>query len=224
MKLGDFEIHAVSDGTFQLDGGQMFAVVPKVLWEKKIPADAQNRINFGLTCLVIRTGKVNILVETGIGDKFDAKATAIYGVQHSKSLPDELLKLGLGVQDIDIVINTHLHFDHCGWNLREEGGELVPTFPRARYLVQRGEWEDALHPTERNRASYLDRFFAAAKPQTEFLDGDTEIVPGVKVEIGAGAHAVYAMRSGGVRGRHGVLSLRPGSHQRSSAVSVDDQF
>lgn len=186
MKLGAFNIHAVSDGSFMLDGGQMFAVVPKTLWERRIPSDARNRIRLGLTCLLIQTGRQNILVETGIGDKLDAKHNDIYGVDHSRLLPEELKKLGLDLRDIDIVINTHLHFDHCGWNVRRENGRLVATFPRARYLVQRGEWEDATHPTERNRASYREEFFAAAEPQTEFLDGDTEIVPGVRAEIGMG--------------------------------------
>jgi len=186
MKLGAFDLHAISDGTFQLDGGQMFAVVPKVLWEKRISADERNRIRLGLNCLLIRTGRHNILVETGIGDKFEAKFNDIYGVDHCKSVPAELQKLNLQPQDIDIVINTHLHFDHCGWNVRSENGKLVPTFPRARYFVQRGEWEDAHHATERNRASYVERFFAAAEAQTEFLDGEAEIVPGVQVEIGAG--------------------------------------
>jgi len=186
MKLGAFELHAFSDGTFQLDGGQIFSVVPKVLWEKRIPADHRNRIRLGLTCLVIQTGRHNILVETGIGDKFDAKYNEIYGVDHSQTLPGELRKLQLEPRDIDIVINTHLHFDHCGWNVRSENGKLVPTFPRARYFVQRGEWQDAFQPTERNRASYIEHFFAAAEAQTEFLDGDAEIVPGVRVEVGAG--------------------------------------
>jgi len=186
MKLGAFRIHALSDGTFQLDGGQMFSIVPKALWEKRIPADARNRIRIGLTCLLIQTGRHNILVETGIGDKFDAKYNEIYGVDHSRTLPDELRKLQLEPQDIDIVINTHLHFDHCGWNVRSENGKLVPTFPRARYFVQRGEWEDAFHTTERNRASYVEDFFAPAEAQTEFLDGDAEIVPGVQVEVGKG--------------------------------------
>ena len=186
MKFGKFDLHIVSDGTFLLDGGQMFSVVPKVLWEKKIPADSRNRIRLGLISLLIQTGRENILVETGIGDKFDAKFSEIYGVDHSRTLPGELEKLHLTPADIDIVINTHLHFDHCGWNVRRENGSLVPTFPRARYYVQRGEWEDAHHATERNRASYLEQFFAAAERQTEFLDGDTEIVPGVRVEVGAG--------------------------------------
>lgn len=186
MKLGGFEIHAISDGSFVLDGGQMFAVVPKALWEKRVTADAQNRIRLGLTCLLIRTGSKNILVETGIGDKFDAKYVQIYGVDHATTLPGELRKLGLAPEDIDIVINTHLHFDHCGWNVRRDGGKLAPTFPRAQYFIQRGEWEDAHQANERNRASYVQEFFAAAAAQTEFLNGDAEIVPGVRVEVGAG--------------------------------------
>ena len=186
MKLGAFNIHAISDGYFHLDGGQMFAVVPKVLWEKRIPADERNRIPLGLNSLLIQTGSENILVETGIGDKFDAKYSEIYGIVHSHNLPDELRRLGLELNDIDIVINTHLHFDHCGWNVRSDQGKLVPTFPRARYIIQRGEWEDAHHATERNRASYLETFFEPAGNQTEFVEGDTEIVPGVRVEVGAG--------------------------------------
>jgi len=186
MKLGAFKVHAVSDGFFHLDGGQMFSVVPKVLWEKRIPADHRNRLKLGLTSLVIQTGRENILVETGIGDKFDAKYSEIYGIEHASNLPDELRKIGLAPDDIDIVINTHLHFDHCGWNVRNDGGKLVPSFPRARYLIQRGDWEDAHHATERNRASYLESFFEPALGQTEFLDGDTEIVPGVRVEVGPG--------------------------------------
>jgi glyoxylase-like metal-dependent hydrolase (beta-lactamase superfamily II) len=186
MKLGSFHLDTVSDGEFLLDGGQMFSVVPKALWQKKCGADARNRIRISLNCLLIHTGRHNILVETGIGDKFDAKFGDIYGVDHSRRLPDELRKLGLDLEDIDIVINTHLHFDHCGWNVRCADGKLVPTFPRAKYFVQRGEWEDAHNPTERNRASYIKDFFAAAEAQTELLDGDAEIVPGVRVEVAAG--------------------------------------
>ena len=183
MKFGKFDLHIISDGTFTLDGGQMFGVVPKALWEKRIPADARNRIRLGLVCLLIQTGRENILVETGIGDKLDAKARDIYGINHTQTLPEELRKLGLKLTDIDIVINTHLHFDHCGWNVRRDGAKLVAAFPRARYLIQRGEWEEAQRPNERNRASYLDYFFAAAEAQTTFLDGDTEVVPGVRVEV-----------------------------------------
>ncbi len=183
MQLGDFEIFALSDGTFVLDGGQMFGVVPKVLWEKKLPADSRNRVRLGLTCLLVRTGRHKVMIETGIGDKLDQKLADIYGVEKSMTLPAGLREHGLAPEDIDIVINTHLHFDHCGWNTRCDRSRLVPTFPRARYYVQRGEWEHALCPTERDRASYMPEFFLAAEPQTDFLNGDAEIVPGVRVEV-----------------------------------------
>jgi glyoxylase-like metal-dependent hydrolase (beta-lactamase superfamily II) len=186
MKLGAFEIHALSDGTFGLDGGQMFGVVPKVLWERKLPADECNRVRMGLTCLLVKTGKYNVLIETGIGDKFDAKHREIYNIDHSSRLPDELSRHGLGLDDIDIVINTHLHFDHCGWNTRREGEQIVPTFPKARYFMQRAEWEHALHPSERDRASYLEEWFTSAEPQTVFVEGAREIVPGVQVELAPG--------------------------------------
>lgn len=186
MKLGAFEIYALSDGTFGLDGGQMFGVVPKVLWEKKLPADERNRVRLGLTCLLVRTGKYNVLIETGIGDKFDAKRTEIYNIDHSPSLLDDLSRHGLSVEDVDIVINTHLHFDHCGWNTRREGTEIVPTFSKARYFMQREEWEHALHPNERDKASYIEEWFAPAEPQTVFVEGACEIVPGIRVELAPG--------------------------------------
>jgi glyoxylase-like metal-dependent hydrolase (beta-lactamase superfamily II) len=183
MKLGDFELTVFSDGTFALDGGQMFGVVPKPLWEKKLPADARNRVRLALTCLLVGTGKHNILIETGIGNKFDHKFVDIYDIEKSTTLPADLKKAGLRPEDIDIVINTHLHFDHCGWNTRREGGKVIPTFPRARYFVQAGEWEHASHPTERDRASYVSEFFRPAETQTELLEGNEEIIPGVRVEV-----------------------------------------
>jgi len=183
MKLGEFEMFALSDGSMALDGGQMFGVVPKPLWEKKLPADARNRVRLGLTCLLVRTGKYNTLIETGIGDKFSTKYADIYRIEHPTTLPADLKKHGLSLADIDIVINTHLHFDHCGWNTRRENGKVVPTFPRARYFIQQGEWEHALHPTERDRASYVEEFFGPTEPQLEKLRGDQEIVPGIRVEV-----------------------------------------
>ncbi|MFB3923562.1 MAG: MBL fold metallo-hydrolase [Terriglobia bacterium] len=186
MKLGKFELRVLSDGTFALDGGQMFGVVPKPLWEKKLPADARNRVRLGLNCLLVQTGLHNVLIETGIGEKFDAKYSDIYGIEKTTTLPDELKKAGLELRDIDIVINTHLHFDHCGWNTRRENGRIVPTFPRARYFIQHGEWEHALHPTERDQASYVLEFFRPAEAQTEFLEGSREIIPGIRVEVTPG--------------------------------------
>jgi glyoxylase-like metal-dependent hydrolase (beta-lactamase superfamily II) len=186
MKLGDFEIHRLSDGTFALDGGQMFGVVPKVLWEKKIPADSRNRIKLGLNSILVRTGRENVIIETGIGENFDRKFADIYAVDHSTTLLGDLQRHELRPADIDIVINSHLHFDHCGWNARRDGDRIIPTFPRARYYVQRGEWEHAIKPNERDRASYIEGFFRAAEPQTVLLDGDQEVVPGIRVQVASG--------------------------------------
>jgi glyoxylase-like metal-dependent hydrolase (beta-lactamase superfamily II) len=186
MKLGDFEIQPLSDGTFALDGGQMFGVVPKVLWERKIPADSRNRVKLGLNSILVRTGRENIVIETGIGENFDRKFADIYAVDRSLNLLGDLERHGLRPDDIDIVINSHLHFDHCGWNARRDGDSLVPTFSRARYYVQRGEWEHAVTPNERDRASYIEAFFGAAGPQTVLLDGDREIVPGIRVQVTPG--------------------------------------
>jgi len=183
MRLGTFELTPLSDGTLALDGGQMFGVVPKPLWEKKIPADTRNRVRLGLNCLLVRTEKHHVLIETGIGDKFEPKYTDIYGIEKPTTLLAELRKVGLAPNDIDLVINTHLHFDHCGWNTRREHGKTLPTFSRARYCIQREEWEHALHPTERDAASYVTEFFRPAEAQTDFLEGDQEIVPGIRVEV-----------------------------------------
>jgi len=183
MKIGEFELQALSDGIFALDGGQMFGVVPKPLWERRARADERNRVQLSLTCLLIRAGRQNILVETGIGDKFDARFEDIYGVEHPPTLLAGLREVGLEPKDIHIVINTHLHFDHCGWNTRRLNGKTVPTFPRARYVIQRGEWQRAVNPNERERGSYLEEFFQPAESQTEFLDGDVEIEPGIRLEV-----------------------------------------
>jgi glyoxylase-like metal-dependent hydrolase (beta-lactamase superfamily II) len=183
MKLGKFEISVLSDGTFALDGGQMFGVVPKPLWEKKAPADARNRVRMGLNSLLVRTASQNVLVETGIGDKFDAKFADIYDVRKPVTLLDQLRGHGVAPEDIDIVVNSHLHFDHCGWNARREGSKVLPTFPRARYKIQRGEWQHAIQPTERDRGSYIADWFTPAERQTDFLDGDQEIIPGMRVEV-----------------------------------------
>ena len=183
MKLGKFEIVAISDGSIALDGGQMFGVVPKPLWERKFPADSRNRVRLSLTCLLVQTGKYNVLIETGIGDKFSAKYADMYGINHTMTVPADLKRHGLSPADIDIVINSHLHFDHCGWNTRRENDTLVMTFRRARYFVQRGEWEHALEATERDRASYVEESFVPTQSRLERLNGDQEIVPGTHVEV-----------------------------------------
>ena len=188
MKLGKFDIQPVTDGRFRLDGGAMFGVVPKVLWEKCCQPDDQNRIQLGLNCLLIRTGRKNVLIDTGMGDKEDAQFQKMFAVERIPTLRDSLKVQGLGPEDIHMVVNTHLHFDHAGGNTVREEGSVVPTFPRAKYVVQRGEYEDAARANERTRASYRRENFTpvAHVDQWEFVDGETEVLPGVTVVVTEG--------------------------------------
>ncbi|TLY32281.1 MAG: MBL fold metallo-hydrolase [Nitrospirae bacterium] len=192
MRLGKLEIYPVTDGRFRLDGGAMFGVVPKVLWEKCCPADEKNRIQLGLNCLLIRAQGKNILVDTGLGSKVDPKFQDRFAVERRPPLDDSLKKAGLAVEDVHMVINTHLHFDHCGGNTHRENGQVVPAFPKAKYFVQRGEYEDAVRANERTRASYLKENFTPVAHVNlwEFLDGDTEIFPGVSVVV-TGGHTAH---------------------------------
>jgi glyoxylase-like metal-dependent hydrolase (beta-lactamase superfamily II) len=189
MKLGAFEIYPVSDGRFRLDGGAMFGVVPKVLWEKCCPADDLNRIALSLTALLIRANGKNILVDTGLGPKGDEKFQRMFAVERTPTIFESLKRLGLGPDDIHLVINTHLHFDHAGGNtIREGDGRVRLAFPKARYVIQRGEFEDAARANERTRASYSSENFTpiAHINQWEFLHGDTELVPGVTAVVTVG--------------------------------------
>lgn len=185
MNLGEFEIQLVTDGRFGLDGGAMFGVVPRPLWEKQAPPDARNRIPMAMNCLLVRGGGKVILVETGAGDKWAAKQRDIYGFQERGRLLDRLAERGVRPEDVDIVVNTHLHFDHCGWNTRRAGDRVVPTFPNATYVVQRGELEHARRPNERDRASYLaDNFEPIDQArQWRLAEGDTALIPGIELVV-----------------------------------------
>lgn len=182
MQVGDFKLDIISDGTLRLDGGAMFGIVPRVLWEKVAKPDEKNRILIGLNCLLIRTPQDNILVDTGVGEKWSEKQVSIYDISHPPTILTSLEKVGLKAEDISIVINTHLHFDHAGGNTRfNSKGEIVPTFPNARYYVQKSEYEHASNPNERDKGSYLDENWTALKEQLFFTEGREEIVSGVTV-------------------------------------------
>jgi glyoxylase-like metal-dependent hydrolase (beta-lactamase superfamily II) len=184
MKFGRFEIHPVSDGFFRLDGGAMFGIVPRVLWEKKNPPDEKNRILLSLTPLLIITGERKILVDTGVGNKGDKKFCSMYAVDRKPTLQESLKKLNLSIDDIDTVVNTHLHWDHAGGNTEKASdGTVRPTFPRARYIVQKGEWEEATNLNERIRASYNEEDFLPLKEtgQLELVVGNTEIEDGIEL-------------------------------------------
>lgn len=184
MKLGQFEIYPLTDGTFRLDGGAMFGVVPKVLWEKHHPADERNRIQLELGVLLIKAHGFNILVDTGLGNKSDAKFNDIYGVRRSPSIEESLAKVNLALSDIDLVVNTHFHFDHAGGNTRrDDRGHIHPTFSKATYFIQKGEWEFANSLNERTRGSYLLENYEVLPRQSRLtlLEGDSEVLKGISV-------------------------------------------
>ncbi len=193
VQLGGFEIFLLSDGSFRLDGGAMFGVVPRTLWERTDPPDERNRIPLALGCLLIRTPKGRrVLVDTGLSSKYDAnpKFLKTYAVDRSRTLRHDLAALGVSPDDIDLVVNTHLHFDHAGGDTEiDSAGKVVLQFPKARYVIQKEEWEDAQAPHERNRASYLPENFEPLDDfkALELVSGEFEIEPGLKV-LRSGGH------------------------------------
>lgn len=205
LTLGDFELTVFSDGTYPLDGGAFFGVVPKVMWSKKVTADERNYVTAGLNSLLIRTGNKNVLVETGMGNKLSERMIKFYG-QPAKLL-DNLAAGGVAPEDVDVVINSHLHFDHCGWNtVRDNNGKIVPTFPRAKYYAPEGEWQYARRPSERDSISYIPDNYdpLVASGQMTLLKGGEEIVPGISVKTFPGhtAHMLAVI----VNGRSGFES------------------
>ena len=183
MKLGDLELISVSDGTFLLDGGAMFGVVPKALWEKKATADEKNRITLGLNSLILKKGKTVIILETGLGEIPNKKFQEIYSLRRDKTLLDRIKENDFDLEDINYVINTHLHFDHCGWNTISKEGSLKPSFPKAKYIIQKKEWESALNPDERSSASYMKEKLLPLQEwgNLELIDGDFELEEGIKI-------------------------------------------
>jgi len=185
--VGSVRIHAIEAGLQWLDGGAMFGVVPKPLWEKRIPADERNRIPLALRCLLVEAPEALVLIDTGIGNKEDEKFREIYGVSNHGDptrLEDGIRHAGFDPSDVDILVSTHLHFDHAGGNtLRRPGGEIVPAFPDARHVVQRLELDFAGSRNERIRASYLDHNFepVVRAGLWDLVDGPATVTPGVRV-------------------------------------------
>ena len=187
--VGDFEVIVCSDGSYRLDGGAMFGVVPKTLWEKRAPADDLNRILLGLNTVVVRTGKQTVVIETGIGNKQSAKMREINCNQ--ELLPHSLAAASVRPEEVDVVINTHLHFDHCGWNTTlHADGSVTPTFPNARYFAHKGEVEHGHLQLDRDKVSYLSPNYdpLIESGQMTLLDDERiranhEICPGISVEL-----------------------------------------
>ena len=207
-RIGALQVHAIQAGGQQLDGGAMFGVVPKPLWERRIPADERNRIQLGMRCLLIEHPSGLILIDSGAGNKENAKFHDIYGLDNSgangrTALEDGLAQLGVTPDRVDILISTHLHFDHAGGNtFVDEAGVVRPTFSHARYFAQRGEYEYATHTNERTAASYFERNFAPTldSGQLELVENECEIADGIGVILTPGHtpyHQSVVIRSAG---------------------------
>jgi glyoxylase-like metal-dependent hydrolase (beta-lactamase superfamily II) len=203
IRIGAFTVRGLSDGLFRLDGGAMFGVVPKVLWERISPADDLNRILMGLNPVLIQGPSATLLVETGVGSRHDAAFAERFAIQQPPTLVEGLAAVGLQPEDVDFVVNTHLHWDHAGGNtIALPDGRLAPTFPRATYVAQSADWEEAIHPHERNHGSYRPDDYRpiAEAGRLRLVDGDAELVEGVRLERVGGhtrGHQLVRVSSGG---------------------------
>jgi glyoxylase-like metal-dependent hydrolase (beta-lactamase superfamily II) len=185
VRVGRFQVEIFSDGIFRVDGGAMFGIVPKALWEKEKPADDRNRVAMDMNCLLIRDGAGNVVVvETGAGPKLSERAKENFGLDDPPRLLDELARRGVRPEEVTLVVNTHLHFDHAGGNTYRDGDKIVATFPRASYVFQRLEWVDASAPNERTRGSYFSDDYAPleATGKLELIDESVEILPGIRLD------------------------------------------
>jgi len=195
MKLGNFELDVISGGRFRLDGGTMFGVIPKTVWERAIPADERNRIPLDTWCVLLRTGEHTVLMETGAGDKYTRKEKALFELEEGVTIESRLRERGVDPQEIDLVILSHLHFDHAGGGTKNDPeGKAKPTFPNATYVVQAGEWQDAVDNFGIMKTSYRPENFLPLEEsgQLRLVEGDAPICGGVRA-IRTGGHARHHM-------------------------------
>jgi glyoxylase-like metal-dependent hydrolase (beta-lactamase superfamily II) len=186
MQIGNYILTSINTGTFALDGGAMFGVVPWVFWSKTNPPDEKQRITLAARCLLLRGEKRTILIDNGNGNKWNDKVKDIYRLDNSQfTLEDSLSKAGVKPEDVTDVILTHLHFDHCGGSTKIIDGKLVPTFPNAKHYVQKAHWELAMNPTDRDRASFMMDDFMILHDQgmLKFVEGEAELFPGISVVV-----------------------------------------
>ena len=206
--IGKWKVHTIQAGGQQLDGGAMFGVVPQPLWERRIAADDRNRIQLGMRCLLVEHERGLVLIDNGLGNKEPAKFHQIYGVENAGAggrtwLEDALQQLGVSPTDVMMMVDTHLHFDHAGGNTYVDAeGQVRLTFPRARYVVQRAEYQWATHTNERTAASYFDHNFVPVMEsgRLELVQGEVEILPGITLMPTPGhtpGHQSVRLESGG---------------------------
>jgi methylmalonyl-CoA epimerase len=210
IPFGEFQLTTLHDGPFRLDGGAMFGVVPRPLWEKQAPPDDRNRIQLAMRPLLIEAPWGRLIVDCGVGEKMSAKDRDIYALDRSRTLEDALASVRQSSESIEIALASHLHWDHFGGATARMNGALKPRFPKAEYVIRAAEWEDATHPHERNRGSYLQDDFVPLQEAgvVTFFDGDQVIRPGVRV-----------VRTGGHTGQHQIIFIESSGR---TAVFVAD--
>jgi len=193
-KFGDFTIYHFVERSFKLDGGTMFGIVPKKIWGKLVPVDENNLVPMNTNLFVVETGNHTILCDTGLGTLLDERETKIYAAFEPSRIETGLKDIGFGIEDIDYVLLSHLHLDHAGGAVTKDDGRLMPRFPNARYIVQKVEWDDAMHPDERTSAVYKVDMLKTLEDagQLTLIDGDEEPIPGVKL-IKTGGHTAGHM-------------------------------
>jgi glyoxylase-like metal-dependent hydrolase (beta-lactamase superfamily II) len=228
LRLGDLELLVVSDGVLRQDAGAAFGLTPRVMWEPYVPdLDEKYRLGMGLNCMVVRGGGKTVLVETGVGSK-TGRTPGAAGTEESGTLLQNLAREGIRPEDVDTVVNTHLHFDHAGGNTVTSEGKPAPAFPRARYLIQKGEWQVASRPNERTRATYLAENFEPLDDarQVELVEGEAEIIKGVRLVPAPGHtadHCIVELDSSGELALYvGELAQHPVMLERIAWISAFD--
>jgi len=230
FKIGDFELTWLNGGTFELDGGAMFGVVPKVLWQKKYPTVEDNYIPLTAWPVLVKTSSSLVVIETGIGNKLSDKQKKIYRIKEDWAIPDELKTLGISREDIDHVILTHFDFDHAGGVLMQEtDGTIGLTFPKAKHILQKREWEDVLAPNIRNINTYwsMNNEALRGSPNLELISGDLEIVPGINVIHTGGhnnGHQIVRLTSKGETAYHLADLLPTHAHANPLWVMAYDNY
>ncbi|HLF79310.1 MAG TPA: MBL fold metallo-hydrolase, partial [Dehalococcoidia bacterium] len=227
-RLGDLELNILSDGTFFIDAGATFGIVPRIMWEPFAGVlDNRYRLALGLNCLLVRSQGRLILIEAGVGDKPNGWRRQSTPASQG-TLLDEFQAIGVRPEDVDIVLNTHLHADQCGWDTRFKNGELVPTFPNAEYIMVRDEWEAAERPNERTRATYLEENLAPLDQRgvLRLVDGETKITDEITLVPTPGhsaGHAAIVLESGGEKGVYiGDIAQKPVQLERTAWIASFD--